>query len=526
MEEADFAEKDPTGRYIRYDDVLGRGAFKTVYKAFDEVEGIEVAWNLMSIQDVMQMPGQLERLYSEVHLLKSLKHENIIKLFYSWVDDKNKTINMITELFTSGSLRVYRMKHRKVDPKAIKNWARQILKGLHYLHSQSPPVIHRDLKCDNIFVNGNTGEVKIGDLGLAVVMQQPTAQTVIVCAGTPEFMAPELYEEEYNELVDIYAFGMCMLEMLTCEYPYSECGNQAQIFKKVTSGIKPQFLSKVDDPQVKQFIDKCLLPAPCRPTALELLKDPFLANDGAKDSSTLVASSNATLVRPAKPLQSEHLPMDVDHKENPSGSICSSGKSSQEYPWLQTIEVHRFADDTVFRLSGERKDDATASMALRITGSSGQARTIDFDFYLKADTAAAITGEMVEVLELSSQEVIVIAEMIDDLIMKLNRSLAHPYQSKNEEAGETMKSDISADYYYPVSSNEGGSGLEESLMASFLDSCSMMPNQLHSEDLKTELNLIESQYNHSFQRLMKLREEAIENAKRKWMCLASAHKQL
>lgn len=384
------------------------------------------------------------------------------------------------------------------------------------------------------------------DVGKSIT---PDFVVVVVCAGTPEFMAPELYEEEYNELVDIYAFGMCMLEMLTCEYPYSECGNQAQIFKKVTlvsliyglqflfdarqlfeplhsQGIKPQFLSKVDDPQVKQFIDKCLLPAPCRPTALELLKDPFLAIDGAKDSSTLVASGNAALLRPAMPLQLEHLPMDVDHKENPSGSICSSGKSSQEFPWLQTIEVHRFADDTVFRLSGERKDDVTASMALRIAGSSGQARTIDFDFYLKSDTAAAITGEMVEVLELSSQEVIVIAEMIDDLIMKLNRSLAHPYQSTNEEAGETMKSDISADYYYPVSSNEGGSGLEESLMASFLDSCSMMPNQLHSEDLKTELNLIESQYNHSFQRLMKLREEAIENAKRKWMSLASAHKQL
>lgn len=53
--------------------------------------------------------------------------------------------------------------------------------------------------------------------------------------GTPEFMAPELYEEEYNELVDIYSFGMCMLEMVTLEYPYSECKNPAQIFKKVTS---------------------------------------------------------------------------------------------------------------------------------------------------------------------------------------------------------------------------------------------------------------------------------------------------
>ena len=48
-------------------------------------------------------------------------------------------------------------------------------------------------------------------------------------------MAPEVYEEEYNELVDIYSFGMCVLEMVTFEYPYSECTHPAQIYKKVVS---------------------------------------------------------------------------------------------------------------------------------------------------------------------------------------------------------------------------------------------------------------------------------------------------
>ncbi|KAL1222748.1 Serine/threonine-protein kinase WNK8 [Cardamine amara subsp. amara] len=538
MEEADFVEKDPTGRYIRYDDVLGRGAFKTVYKAFDEVDGIEVAWNLASIEDVMQMPGQLERLYSEVHLLKALKHENIIKLFYSWVDEKNKTINMITELFTSGSLRVYRKKHKKVDPKAIKNWARQILKGLNYLHSQNPPVIHRDLKCDNIFVNGNTGEVKIGDLGLATVLQQPTARSVI---GTPEFMAPELYEEEYNELVDIYSFGMCMLEMVTCEYPYNECRNQAQIYKKVTSNIKPQSLAKVDDPQVKQFIEKCLLPASSRPTALELSNDPFLARDVGKDSSLLASSSTASKpVRPPPP-QLEHLPMDVDHNENKSFS------SNEDLPWCQAIELQRFAENKEFRLRGERSDDVTASMLLRIADASGKCRIVHFAFFLDSDTATAIAEEMVEELHLTSQEVIVIADMIDDLIIQLNSdqtSSDPPHitredhkaanqqtmNSKDEEAtGQSMKSDISADYYPPFSSHDGSAAMEASReaesMSSFLDSCSMMStiynlsisDNDYPEDLRTELNLIESQFNQSFQDLMKLKEDAIVNAKRKWI---------
>lgn len=51
-------------------------------------------------------------------------------------------------------------------------------------------------------------------------------------------MAPEMYEEKYDEAVDVYAFGMCILEMATSEYPYSECQNAAQIYRKVTSVSK------------------------------------------------------------------------------------------------------------------------------------------------------------------------------------------------------------------------------------------------------------------------------------------------
>lgn len=57
-------------------------------------------------------------------------------------------------------------------------------------------------------------------------------------------MAPEMYEEKYDESVDVYAFGMCMLEMATSEYPYSECQNAAQIYRRVTS-VSPCLI--VDD---------------------------------------------------------------------------------------------------------------------------------------------------------------------------------------------------------------------------------------------------------------------------------------
>ncbi|XP_020600134.1 probable serine/threonine-protein kinase WNK4 isoform X2 [Phalaenopsis equestris] len=406
-------EMDPTGRYVRYKDVLGRGAFKTVYRGFDEIDGIEVAWNQVRIDELLQSPENLERLYSEVHLLKSLKHDNIIKFYNSWVDDQKKTINIITELFTSGNLRQYRRKHKNVDLKAIKNWARQILRGLEYLHSHNPPILHRDLKCDNIFINGNHGEVKIGDLGLATVMQQPIARSVI---GTPEFMAPELYDEEYNELADIYSFGMCMLEMVTLEYPYSECKNPAQIYKKVTSGIKPAALTKISDTQISQFIEKCLVHVSERLSAKELLKDPFLQCDNSSEFAHTPIQLTAEVSNGNNNCESISNDVESDYKSLP---LSAGTNSSHEIPPLQFLEFMRNNQGTEFRLKAEQVNDNAVSLVLRIADSNGNARIVHFPFYLDFDTAHAISAEMVEQLELPDYHVDFIADFIDFLIMKL-----------------------------------------------------------------------------------------------------------
>ncbi|KAI3822084.1 hypothetical protein L1987_09665 [Smallanthus sonchifolius] len=407
LEDPDVVERCPHDRYVRYNELLGRGAFKTVYKGFDEVEGIEVAWNQVLLDDAMQSSVHLERVYSEGHLLRTLKHENIIKSYVSWVDDEKKTINMITELFTSGNLRQYRKKHKSVDLKAIKNWARQILQGLAYLHSHEPPIIHRDLKCDNIFVNGNHGQVKIGDLGFATLMLRPTAKSLI---GTPEFMAPELYEEEYNELVDIYSFGMCILELITCEYPYSECKNHAQIYKKVTSGIKPAGLAKVKDPQVKAFIEKCLVPASQRLPAKELLKDPFLAPECTKEH--IHEPLDVDLVNLST------FPMDIDCNDNKISSSSSCVKSNTSSPCFPSLELQRVNERNNIRLKGERNEDNSVMLTLRIADFGGGVRNINFPFSLDVDTAHTIAQEMVEELDLLHEDVIIIAELIDDMVMK------------------------------------------------------------------------------------------------------------
>lgn len=94
-------------------------------------------------------------------------------------------------------------------------------------------------------------------------------------------MAPELYDEDYTEVIDIYSFGMCLLELVTLELPYKECDSVAKIYKKVISGLRPEAMKKVKDPEVLAFIEKCLAQPRMRPSAADLLKDPFF--DGIYD---------------------------------------------------------------------------------------------------------------------------------------------------------------------------------------------------------------------------------------------------
>ncbi|KAL8142185.1 hypothetical protein V2J09_015217, partial [Rumex salicifolius] len=273
-----FEEVDPTGRYGRYNELLGSGAVKKVYRAFDQEEGIEVAWNQANLKYLTDK-HMIEQLHSEVRLLRTLKNKNIISLYSFWIDNEKSTFNFITEACTSGDLRKYRRKHKHVSLKALKKWSKQILAGLEYLHTHEPCVIHRDINCSNVFVNGNIGQVKIGDMGMAIVVGKSHAAHSIL--GTPEFMAPELYDEDYTELVDIYSFGMSLLELVTTEIPYSECNNIGKIYKKVTSGVWPEAMSKVKDAEFKAFIVKCIGRPRARPSASELLKDHFF--DGVYD---------------------------------------------------------------------------------------------------------------------------------------------------------------------------------------------------------------------------------------------------
>lgn len=280
----EYAEDDeepvgvsPCGRFFKYEKEVGRGSFKTVYRGLDTQTGVAVAW--CELLDKKVNKTERQRFREEAEMLKKLQHPNIVRFYNYWEasSGKKKNIVLVTELMLSGTLKSYLRRFKKITPKVLKSWCRQILKGLYFLHTRSPSIIHRDLKCDNIFITGTTGSIKIGDLGLATLKNRSFAKSVI---GTPEFMAPEMYEESYDEAVDVYAFGMCMLEMATSEYPYNECAGPAQIYKKVVCGIKPVSFEKIENPEVKDIIDRCTkLRKEDRPSCLDLLNSDFFSED-------------------------------------------------------------------------------------------------------------------------------------------------------------------------------------------------------------------------------------------------------
>lgn len=182
-------------------------------------------------------------------------HPHVIKSYQCWEDSEHSCINSITEYFTSGSLREYRQRNKLLELKAVKKWGRQILQGLAYLHTLSPPVVHGDLRPDKIYINGYSGNIKIGDRGLQVLAPKRFHPGVMP-EGDPS--------DQYTRSVDIFAYGLVMLELVTL-----------QRMDRTNAEWQPQ-LAKVKDEQAREFIAQCLAAPEERPTAKQLLDHPFL----------------------------------------------------------------------------------------------------------------------------------------------------------------------------------------------------------------------------------------------------------
>lgn len=164
-------------------------------------------------------------------------------------------------------------------------------------------------------------------------------------------MAPEMYEEKgYSEKVDIYAFGMCILEMVTGQYPYSECKNAAQIYKKVSQGIKPDCLVEVEDKDILAVINGCIGPEEERWTARRLLEHPLFADDPevillSADEKRTRLVLQVTFKGHDKPTIKFDFNVDNDTAEEVVREMIQEQILSSRYQVLVSNEIHRILKD-------------------------------------------------------------------------------------------------------------------------------------------------------------------------------------
>jgi len=266
--------KSPDGKWVRTNKKLGSGSFKSVYLAIEK-SGSEVAWNVIKLGRMG--PAQKKKVKQEVEILNNTDHKNIIKFFDHW--EMNQRLYFITEK-ASATLKNRIEELHPVEISTIRGWCIQILNALSYLHDRAEnPIIHRDLKPDNVFV-ASDGTIRLGDFGLAIVTTKNSS-----ISGTPAFMAPEIWTSStYDSKVDVYAFGMLMLEMKTNQTPYAE---YKTLFSDRANGRKippPASLDsknfdiepKTMNNRMRTVIMSCLEWKPAdRPTAQDLLKYEF-----------------------------------------------------------------------------------------------------------------------------------------------------------------------------------------------------------------------------------------------------------
>ncbi|KAG2666061.1 hypothetical protein I3760_15G037500 [Carya illinoinensis] len=235
---------------LRIGERIGIGSYGEVYRA--DWNGTEVA--VKKFLDQGLSGDALVQVKSEVEIMLRLRHPNVV-LFMGAVT-RPPHFSILTEFLPRGSL--YRLLHRPnspIDEKRRMRMARDVARGMNYLHTSHPPIVHRDLKSPNLLVDKNW-VVKVCDFGLSR-MKHNTFLSSKSTAGTPEWMAPEvLRNEQANEKCDVYSFGVILWELSTLRIPWKGL-NPMQVVGAV--GFQNRRLEIQDDvdPAVAQIIHDC-----------------------------------------------------------------------------------------------------------------------------------------------------------------------------------------------------------------------------------------------------------------------------
>lgn len=286
---------NPIFKQYELHEKLGSGTFATVRRIVNKQNPkLQRALKITSLRNLKD--EEINALKNEVYILNEVKHENVVKLYESYVTQDK--IYMVQDLLGGGELFDRIIEQTFFSEKEAAKVVGQIASALEYLHDLD--IVHRDLKPENLLLTDKTDNytVKIIDFGLA----KKSKDMMSMPCGTPGYVAPEILKRrKYHKEVDIWSLGVITYILLCGFPPFHDDGNNLKmLYKQIRAGKYsfPDKYWKNISPEAKTLITNMLKVKPrLRYTASKVLHDKWLKNQNTTQISTKHLTQTVTIDR-------------------------------------------------------------------------------------------------------------------------------------------------------------------------------------------------------------------------------------